>query len=109
MSLIVLNCFVLGDDPDRAFTVKIPKKESVDILKDRIKEKKISHFNHSDASDLGLWQVSFPIKYLKMELENIDLARYQKLSPSNKKLATFFTNVVDDCLHVIVKAPGTYL
>ena len=53
MSLI-LNCLAIGDDPDRTFTIKIPKNESVDILKDRIKEKKARHFEHVNASYLDL-------------------------------------------------------
>ena len=50
-----LNCLVLGNHPDRTFIVEIPKNNGVDILKDRIKEKKKArHFNHIDASDLDL-------------------------------------------------------
>ena len=102
-----LNCFVLGDDPDRTITVKIPKTDNVSILKDLIKEKMAPQFDHIVASDLDLWQVSFPIDDLEEDLGNIDLARQPKLSPPSKKLATFFNHVADDCLHVIVKAPGT--
>jgi hypothetical protein len=102
-----LNCLVVGDTPDRIFTVKIPKVENVSIFKDLIKEKKARHFEHVDASDLELWQVSFPINDLEKELGNINLARYPKLLSPSKKLATFFTDVADDCLHVIAKAPGT--
>ena len=101
-----LNCLVVGDDPDRIFTVKILKTENVSILKDLIKEKKAPHLDHVAASDLDLWQVSFPIDDLETELRNINLARYPKLSPPSKKLTTFFTDAADDCLHVIAKAPG---
>jgi hypothetical protein len=102
-----LNCLAIGDDPERAFTVEIPEVKNVSILKDLIKEKKAPHFNHIAASDLDLWQVSFPIDDLETELGNINLARYLKLSPPTKKLATFFTDVADDCLHVIAKVPST--
>ena len=101
-----LNCFVLGDNPDRFFTVKIEKTENVSILKDLIKEKKSHHFNHIAASDLDLWLVSFPVDDLKTELKNTNLARYPKLSPPSKRLSTFFTDAADDCLHVIAKVPG---
>jgi len=101
-----LNCFVLGDDPDRTFTVEIPKNKNVSILKKLIKEK-APQLDYVAASDLDLWQVSFPIDDLETELGNISLAGYPKLSPPSKKLTTFFTDVADDCLHVIVKAPGT--
>jgi len=80
-----LNCFVLGDDPDRTFTVKIPKAENISILKDLIKEKKAPHFDHIAASDLDLWRVSFPIDdfpfqespndWTKVEIEQIIVGR----------------------------------
>jgi hypothetical protein len=47
------------------FTVKIPKVENVSFLKDLIKEKKAHHSKHVNASDLDLWQVSFPIDDLR--------------------------------------------
>jgi hypothetical protein len=102
-----LNCIVLGDDPDRTFTVEIPKNKNVSILKDLIKEKKAPHLDHIAASDLDLWQVSFPIDDLGTELGDINLARYRKLSPPSKELTTFFTDAAGGCLHVIAKAPGT--
>jgi len=105
--LISLNCLVVGNDPDRIFTVNIPKTENVSILKKLIKEEKAPHLDHVAASDLDLWQVSFPIDDLEKELGNINLAGYLKLSPPSKKLTTFFTDAADDCLHVIAKAPGT--
>jgi hypothetical protein len=43
------------------FTVKIPKTDNVSILKKLIKEEKAPHLNHVAASDLELWEVSFPI------------------------------------------------
>ena len=102
-----LNCLVVGDVPDRIFTVKIPKTENVSILKKLIKEEKAPHLDHVAASDLDLWQVSFPIDDLETELGNINLSRYPKLSPPSKKLTTFFTDAADECLHVIAKVPGT--
>ena len=101
-----LNCFVVGDDPDRIFTVQVPKTDNVSILKDLIKEEKAPHLNHVAASDLDLWKVDVPIDDLATELGNINLALYPKLSPPSKKLTIFFTDAVDDCLHVIAKAPG---
>ena len=77
-----LYCLAIGDDSGQAFTVEIPKNKSVSILKKQIKEEKSPQFDHIVASDL---------------------ARYLKLSPTGKKLDTFFTDVADDCLHVIVR------
>lgn len=102
-----LNCLVLGDDPEKAFNIEIHKNKSVSHLKDLIKEKRSSRLKDVDASDLDLWQVSFHFDDLDSELANIDLSAHQKLSPPIKRLTTFFTDVEDDCLHVIVRAPGT--
>ena len=102
-----LNCLVVGDNPDRIFTVEIPKNKNVSILKDLIKEKNPSSLGNVDVKNIDLWQVSFPIDDLETELGNINLARYPKLLPPSKKLTTFFTDAADDCLHVIAKAPGT--
>ena len=62
--LLSLNCFLLGDDPDRMFTVEILNNKNVSILKDLIKEKKASQLKDIDASDLDLWKVDFPIDNL---------------------------------------------
>jgi len=56
-----LNCLVIGDDPDRAFTVEIPRIEKVSTLKKIIKQKKAPHLDRVAASDLDHWQVSFLI------------------------------------------------
>ena len=57
MTDFLLNCFVLGDDEERVFPIKIPRNNNVGILKDLIKEKKAPHLNHVAASDLDLFQV----------------------------------------------------
>ena len=102
-----LNCLVVGEDPDRMFTVEIPKNKNVSILKDLIKEKNPSSLGNIDAKNIDLWQISFPIDDLETAVRNLNLARYPKLSPPSKKLTTFFTDAADDCLHIIAKAPGT--
>jgi hypothetical protein len=62
--LLSLNCFIHGDDPDRMFTVKVPKTDNVSILKSLIKNEKASRLKDIDASDLDLWKVDFPINDL---------------------------------------------
>ena len=101
-----LNCLVVGDDPGQLFPVEISKKKGINNLKSLIKEMKTPHLDHIAASDLNLWQVSFPIDDLETELGALDLDGHLKLSPPENKLFKFFTNVPKDCLHVIVKAPG---
>jgi hypothetical protein len=102
-----LNCLVLGDDPEKTFTVEIPKNKNIYELKRLIKEKKCHHLNYFDARQLRVWQVSVPIDNLKAELGNINLADAQTLFPL-KKLTEFFEDVAKDShsLHVIAKAPG---
>jgi hypothetical protein len=103
MPFLSLNCFVLGDDPNRAFTVEIPKVENVSILKDLIKEKKALHFKHVDASDLDLWQVSFPF-------DDLYLKKLPTVGPklrSNKLLSEAFPSELDIYyIHVVVRSPG---
>jgi hypothetical protein len=57
-SLLNLNCWVHGDEPQNVFTVKIPKTDNVSTLKDAIKEKKKPLFDHIPADSLELWKVS---------------------------------------------------
>jgi len=47
-----LNCWVLGDDPQRVFSVKIAKSETVDALKKAIMEDP-----SNKAKYLDLWKV----------------------------------------------------
>ena len=89
--LLSLNCFVLGDDPDRMFTVEIPKTKNVSILKKLIKDEKAAHLEQIDASDLDLWQVSFPI-------DNLHSKKPPTVGPklrSNKLLSHAFTSELD--------------
>ena len=58
---ISVNCYLMGDDTERMFTVSVPTTGNVSILKDRIKEKKASRLKDIDASDLDLWKADFPI------------------------------------------------
>jgi hypothetical protein len=61
IQLLSLNCFLLGDDPDRMFTVEIPKNKNVSILKKLIKEENPSSLDNIDVKNIDLWEVSFPI------------------------------------------------
>lgn len=99
--LLSLNCFVLGDDLKKAFTVKIPKTENVSILKDLIKEKKAPHLDHVAASDLDLFQVSLP------RGGDVD-AILQNTQPLDSllPLSRGFPSVEENYLHVVVRAPN---
>jgi hypothetical protein len=54
-----LNCWVLGDDYNRTFPVKIANNETVGALKDAIKDKVKREFLDVDAKSLDLWKVRF--------------------------------------------------
>ena len=99
--LFSLNCLLRDDDPDRMFTVEISKNKNVSILKDRIKEKKAHHLNHIDASDLDLWEVSFPID----NFPSANLTNGPKLR-AGELLSDAFPSELDlKYIHVIVDVP----
>ena len=101
--LFSLNCFILGDDLKKVFTVEVEKTKNVSILKDLIKEKKASRLEHVDASDLDLWNVSIPMDDNAGErLENID--DREPLKPL-LSLSEVFPHVDENHLHVVVRSP----
>jgi len=67
------NCLILGDDSEKAFTVEIPKNESIYALGEEIPS--------PQPPDLDLWQVSIPIDNLRAELGNINRADDHHLFP----------------------------
>ena len=99
--LLSLNCFVLGDGPDRMFTVKILKTENVSILKDRIKEKKAPHLNHIAASDLDLWQVNC----LTDDLPSNSPPTGPSLRSEKLLLDLFSAELDNNRVHVVAYAP----
>jgi hypothetical protein len=109
MSLLSLNCWVVGDSPDEMFTVKIHKTESVSILKKIIKENNANSFGNFDSKQLHLWKVYLPLDNLDM-ISSLKLENNTKLSPPTRKLSEFFDEAVDEGLHIVVKRPpGTSL
>jgi hypothetical protein len=67
--MLNLNCWLLGDDPRRVFSVKIAKSETVDDLKKAIKEdsSRKNYFNDVDAADLDLWKVRDGASYTDVD------------------------------------------
>jgi len=101
--LLSLNCFILGDNPDRTFTVEIPHTKNVSILKKLIKEEKAPHLDHIAASDLDLWQVSFPID----ELPSKNPPTVGPKLRSEKLLSDAFPSDIDtNRIHVVARVPG---
>ncbi|KAI5980886.1 hypothetical protein EDD15DRAFT_2380781 [Pisolithus albus] len=73
MSMLELNCFILGDDPSKIFGVKILRTKLVNALKDSIKETLSPKLNHVAASDLTVWKVSLPEDAIMQELTATDV------------------------------------
>ena len=90
--ILSLNCCILGDDPNREFTVEIARIKNVSILKDLIKEKKGSRLKDVDASDINFWNAL---------LSN----RESNLSPGMLLLDVFPSGVDNYSLHITIRVP----
>ena len=91
-----LNCLVLGDDPDKMFTLKIPKTENVSILKSLIKKaRENSSFRNVDSKNIDLWSVDFCLDELEVKLVHVNLDNHPELS-ARMKLSSYFKGTVDD-------------
>lgn len=99
----MLNCFVLGDDEERVFTIEIAKEKNVAILKSEIKKELAPNLDHIAAYGLDLWKVDLPI--------DNDASRAPQTSPPlrvNKRLSSLWVrDPSDDDLHILIKSPGT--
>jgi hypothetical protein len=86
------------------FTVKIPKTDNVSILKDEIKKKKAPHLNHVAASELELWEVSFPVDGLVSKQPTT-------LGPSlrpHRLLSDLFNSGLNvSHIHIVARVPQT--
>ena len=104
-SLLLLNCWVLGEDSNRIFPVKIDRDENVGGLKKAIKEEKKPAFNPITADSLDVWKVSIPIDKdasLVAQVKNLKVLKTKPLLPV-WLLSGIFQNVVGQHLHVIVR------
>jgi hypothetical protein len=105
MSMLSLNCFVLGGDSPEVFTVEIQKTKNVSILKRLIKEEQSPRLNHVVASELTTWKVSLPADAITPELTVDDIETCQELH-SVKKISSIFSEaLVDEHVHILVQAP----
>ncbi|PPQ82207.1 hypothetical protein CVT26_009201 [Gymnopilus dilepis] len=101
--LLRLNCFISGDRDDQIFCIEIPKDKTVDILKERIKEKWGPRLSHVNSPDLSLWQISFPI----VDLPSQDpTTRGPKMRPERKLADLFSTEPDEGHIHIFVRLPG---
>src|SRR6266550_5347518 len=105
--LLQLNCWVLGEDPNRIFPVMIERTASVGALKDAIKDEKRPAFDHIPADALVLWKVSVLARRedLEEDVKKLNLDNKHSLWPVVKLSLLFSDQPVDDHLHIVVKAP----
>lgn len=106
-SLLVLNCLVLGETCNEVFPVEIAMTKSVGVLKEVIKEKNSCLFNHVDARELVLWNVSKVVnlnleKPLEKPLEKAKFLRERSLLPLEKLSKVFPNTLVESRLHIMV-------
>ena len=101
--LLSLNCFILGDNPDRTFTVEVPKNKNVSILKKLIKEENPSSLGNIDVKNIDLWQVSFPIDALPSKNPPTVGPKLR----SEKLLSDALPSDLDtNRIHVVARVPG---
>ena len=106
MSIFTVLCYVRGDEYKQVFNVKVGEDESVATLKDAIKEKKSQGFRNVDADSLVLWNVSVPSnRHLKEEVEKLNLADDESLSPTDVLSDVFSAGVERKIVCVVVERP----
>jgi hypothetical protein len=96
--LLSLNCYILGNQLNQSFTVKIPRTENVSTLKKMIKEERSHRLKHIDASDLILSQAPQPEDG---QLDTVDRTPLDPLLP----LSRLFPRVEENRLHIVIQAP----
>src|SRR5580693_7268569 len=102
---LVLNCWLLGDDPTHIFPVKIERTELVGTLKKTIKDEKKHAFEHVDADTLVLWRVSIPVGgSFKQNLSKLDFVDEQSLSAVDELSEVFAESPAPKHVHVIVRS-----
>ena len=106
-----LNCLVLDDEPRHIdiFPVKISSVDNVSALRELVKEKKPHTFQHLDANYLVLWEVSISADSesdsdLQDKLKDLVLDDTNQLMPLTG-LAQVFSNINEEGLHVVIRAP----
>jgi hypothetical protein len=100
-----LSCWIVGEDPTRAFTVKVSKSENIHAVKKAVKEV-LGEELTSPVSDLDVWAVAIPLISGEVNVEA------GKEAVSGKPLegvmlledVEIFKSINPRHLHVVVKA-----
>jgi Crinkler effector protein N-terminal domain len=104
-SLLKLNCWVLGEDSARIFPVEVDHDSNVGGLKEAIKETMKPAFDHITANSLDVWNVSIHTDQdtnLQAQVNGLKVLEKKPLFPL-VPLSGIFQDVVEQCLHVIVR------
>ncbi|KAF9922108.1 hypothetical protein BGZ67_010720, partial [Mortierella alpina] len=106
-NLLTLFCLVDGEATSNAFSVKVPLSDTVDDLKEVIKNKKPVDFEHVDANNLTLWRVAHPViaanKHQPVLLNAID--SHTELDPTDDICDVFEQQPPKKTIHIIVQRP----
>ena len=103
VSDLAINCWVLGDDYKRVFTVKISRDDNVDGLRKAIKTK--CQFSHPSNLFI-LYKVSIPCTpQLAEDAAALDLNALE-LNPVHKLSQVFANGLPDANIHVVVRIPS---
>lgn len=103
---MLLLCYVLGDDFQRAFEVEIGEEESVSFLKEAIKAESPQTFHEVDAPDLVLWKASVPFNQnLKENVEELSLVDDDALEPFDILSDVFTSGLENKTVHIVVDRP----
>ena len=107
LTILELNCWVLGDPSDRIFPVEIAANKSVGTLKDAIKHKKKPAFDHIPADTLVLWRVSIhDVHNLPENISDVQGVKEGPLSPMDTLSEVFSDAPKKKHIHIIVKPPA---
>jgi hypothetical protein len=106
-TLLNLNCWVLGEESARIFSVEIDPDKNVVELKRAIKEKNTSALAGIDAYSLDVYNVSIPIDEDTNLEAKVKAERLNEKKPMwpLRKLRMTFKDLDKETLHVVIKAP----
>jgi hypothetical protein len=76
---LTLNCWVFGTDSNHIFSIEIDRNENVGDLRQAIKEKTKPSFDHIDANNIDVWNVSIPVdEHTNLQAKVNDLRLHEK-------------------------------
>ena len=97
---------VLGHDASHIFPIEIAENKTVGALRKAIKDEKEHAFQHVDADNLILWQVSIPVnRNLTENISKLDFVDDGSLLPVKRLSGVFSDPPEDEHLHIVVRVP----